>query len=552
MGKESKDLARRLKALMQEQGWSAAELARQSGVSVASLSRILAGSVNPSFSNMQRIAQALEVGLDNLVADTATTVSRSARVAPPASQASMFDLNIAATFSLVETDKTPKEAGQLLASAARGTWVSTWTEDYVAERTRHPELLDTRQVGTKRIEVDLLFPHEMIEENSMTGLLSVTSAAMTGTEARMLDIRIPEVLLRTFRGPTLGARGIRDMANKFGRPLLSATMRPMMGLSPRQYGRAIFEALKGGVDLTCDPTLMHSIPGNGWRERFRFAAEAVHSAANDTSEFKSHVANITAGCVEDMLERAQCAKELDLTFIMVDSAAVGWSALQSVARWCHNNEMALCAMGGRALAGKIMAEQLEAKLLRVVGCDVASMGSPLRGNVSQRRFSMGTVMSMRDERVERAAENGLLFKQPFGGMESCLPAVGGGHNPWHFPRLIDALGDDIIIQCGGSVMGHPWGSAAGATANRVAVEALVQARGEGHTLNVDGRNILQRAMKYSPELKAALEFWQEGSFLFGVIPGDNKGPLEGKVEQTLGHGRRPDLHTVKNEEDDDE
>ena len=41
------------------------------------------------------------------------------------------------------------------------------------------------------------------------------------------------------------------------------------------------------------------------------------------------------------------------------------------------------------------------------------------------------------------------------------------------------LGEDCVLQFGGGTIGHPMGIAAGATANRVALEAMILARNEG-------------------------------------------------------------------------
>jgi ribulose-bisphosphate carboxylase large chain len=56
------------------------------------------------------------------------------------------------------------------------------------------------------------------------------------------------------------------------------------------------------------------------------------------------------------------------------------------------------------------------------------------------------------------------------------------------------------------------GVAAGATANRVAVEAMIQARNEGHDFYSEGPDILARAAKGCPELDAALEVWKDITF----------------------------------------
>ncbi|KAL6536755.1 hypothetical protein OROMI_026336 [Orobanche minor] len=48
------------------------------------------------------------------------------------------------------------------------------------------------------------------------------------------------------------------------------------------------------------------------------------------------------------------------------------------------------------------------------------------------------------------------------------------------------IGDDSILQFGGGTLGHPWGNAPSDVANRVAIEAYVQARNEGRDLAAEG------------------------------------------------------------------
>ena len=44
----------------------------------------------------------------------------------------------------------------------------------------------------------------------------------------------------------------RERLDKFGRPLLGATTKPKLGLSGRNYGRVVYEGLKGGLDFVKD------------------------------------------------------------------------------------------------------------------------------------------------------------------------------------------------------------------------------------------------------------------------------------------------------------
>ncbi|KAG2664271.1 hypothetical protein I3760_16G073600 [Carya illinoinensis] len=64
---------------------------------------------------------------------------------------------------------------------------------------------------------------------------------------------------------------------------------------------------------------------------------------------------------------------------------------------------------------------------------------------------------------------------------------------------------------------HPWGNAPGAVANRVALEACVQARNEGCDLAREGNEIIREASKWSPELAAACEVWKEIKFEFPAM-----------------------------------
>jgi ribulose-bisphosphate carboxylase large chain len=102
-------------------------------------------------------------------------------------------------------------------------------------------------------------------------------------------------------------------------------------------------------------------------------------------------------------------------------------------------------------------------------------------------------------------------------MPGVIPVASGGIHVWHMPALVSIFGDDSVLQFGGGTLGHPWGNAAGAAANRVAVEACVAARNSGRELEKEGKDILTAAAKSSPELKMAMETWKEIKFEFDTV-----------------------------------
>jgi ribulose-bisphosphate carboxylase large chain len=79
-------------------------------------------------------------------------------------------------------------------------------------------------------------------------------------------------------------------------------------------------------------------------------------------------------------------------------------------------------------------------------------------------------------------------------------------------QLLTYLGEDVVLQFGGGTIGHPMGISAGATANRVALEAMVKARNEGRDIWNEGPEILVQAARSCAPLRAALDTWSSVTF----------------------------------------
>jgi ribulose-bisphosphate carboxylase large chain len=93
-----------------------------------------------------------------------------------------------------------------------------------------------------------------------------------------------------------------------------------------------------------------------------------------------------------------------------------------------------------------------------------------------------------------------------------MPVASGGIHAGQMHQLLDLFGDDVVLQFGGGTIGHPQGIQAGATANRVALEAMVLARNEGRDIASEGPDILREAARWCSPLRAALDTWGEISF----------------------------------------
>merc|ERR1712066_1037932 len=107
---------------------------------------------------------------------------------------------------------------------------------------------------------------------------------------------------------------------------------------------------------------------------------------------------------------------------------------------------------------------------------------------------------------------GLFFEMDWASLRKCLPVASGGIHCGQMHQLVHYLGVDVVMQFGGGTIGHPDGIQAGATANRVALEAMVLARNEGRPYVQEGPQILRDAAKTCGPLQTALDLWKDITF----------------------------------------
>jgi ribulose-bisphosphate carboxylase large chain len=440
------------------------------------------------------------------------------------------DTDILAAFRMTPQPGVPPEecAAAVAAESSTGTWTTVWT-DLLTDMDRYKgRCYDFEPVPGEDNQyiAYVAYPLDLFEEGSVTNLLTSLVGNVFGFKAlralRLEDLRIPVAYLKTFQGPPHGIQVERDRLNKYGRPLLGCTIKPKLGLSAKNYGRAVYECLRGGLDFTKDDENINSQPFQRWRDRFLFVADAIHKSQAETGEIKGHYLNVTAATCEEMLKRAEYAKELEMPIIMHDFLTGGFTANTTLSHWCRDNGMLLHIH--RAMHAVIDRQKnhgihfrVLAKCLRMSGGDHIHTGTVVGKLEGDRAGTLGFVDLLRENYIEQDKSRGVYFTQDWASMGGVMAVASGGIHVWHMPALVEIFGDDSVLQFGGGTLGHPWGNAPGATANRVALEACVQARNEGRDLAREGGDIIREAAKWSPELAAACELWKEIKFEFDTV-----------------------------------
>ena len=361
---------------------------------------------------------------------------------------------------------------------------------------------------------------ELFEEGSLANITASIIGNVFGFKAvkalRLEDMRIPYAYLKTFQGPATGVVVERERLNQFGRPLLGATVKPKLGLSGRNYGRVVYEGLKGGLDFLKDDENINSQPFMRWRERFLYVQEGITRASAATGEVKGSYMNITGGTMEDVYERGEYAKELGTVIVMID-LVMGYTAIQSAALWARKNDMILhLHRAGNSTYARQKNHGINfrviCKWMRMAGVDHIHAGTVVGKLEGDPLMVKGFYNTLLDVKTDVNLSQGLFFAQDWASLRKCMPVASGGIHCGQLHQLINYLGDDVVLQFGGGTIGHPDGIQAGATANRVALEAMVMARNEGRDYLAEGPEILQAAAKMCGPLQTALDLWKGISF----------------------------------------
>ncbi|HZP91459.1 MAG TPA: form I ribulose bisphosphate carboxylase large subunit [Burkholderiales bacterium] len=440
------------------------------------------------------------------------------------------DTDVIALFRITPQEGVePEEAAAAVAGeSSTATWTVVWTDRLTAcERYRAKAYRVDPVPGTgpgsgtaQQYFAYIAYDLDLFEPGSIANLTASIIGNVFGFKAikalRLEDMRIPTAYMKTFQGPPTGIVVERERLDKFGRPLLGATTKPKLGLSGKNYGRVVYEALKGGLDFVKDDENINSQAFMHWRDRFLFCMEAVNRASAETGEVKGHYLNVTAATMEDMYERAEFAKDLGSVIVMID-LVIGYTAIQSMAKWARRNDMILHLH--RAGHSTYTRQKLHgvsfrviAKWMRIAGVDHIHAGTVVGKLEGDPNVIRGIYDTLRETRTRANLQHGLFFDQDWAGLARTMPVASGGIHAGQMHQLLTYLGEDTVLQFGGGTIGHPMGIQAGAQANRVALEAMVKARNEGRDVWNEGPDILEQAARSCKPLKAALDTWKDVSF----------------------------------------
>lgn len=279
---------------------------------------------------------------------------------------------------------------------------------------------------------------------------------------RLLDLKLPAEFAGAYQGPQFGVEGTRRLAAVPRLPLIGTIIKPSVGLSPGETAATVKQLAEAGIDFIKDDELQADGPHCPFEDRVRAVMRVLRENASRTGKMVMYAFNLT-GEIDQMRRRHDLVFQEGGTCVMASIHSVGLPGMVELRRHSrlpiHGHRNGWGMYHRHPMLGvNYVAWQ---KFWRLAGVD------HMHVNGLRNKFCED------DASVLASARECLtpMFDPPEKGCE-VMPVFSSGQTALQAPDTLRGLGSmDLIYACGGGLMGHPGGIAAGVDAIRQAWEA---------------------------------------------------------------------------------
>ena len=256
------------------------------------------------------------------------------------------------------------------------------------------------------------------------------------------EIILPDMLLKHFKGPRFGRKGLRNILKVPKRPLLCTALKPM-GLSANDLAKLAYKFAKGGIDIIKDDHGIANQIFSPFKERVRKCSQAVLQANQETGHNSIYMVNIS-GPNEKIVEKAYFAKEVGAGGFLLSPGLLGFDTVRQLA---ENDAISLPIMAHPALLGSFVTNpangishgMLFGQLMRLIGAD-AIIYPNYGGRFSFSQYECESIVEM--------------TQIPMGQISSIFPTPAGGMTIDRIPEMYNVYGNDVIFLIGGDLHRH--------------------------------------------------------------------------------------------------
>ena len=360
----------------------------------------------------------------------------------------------------VTTDLPMEKAAEAIAAEqSTGTWTGISTLDNEVFTSLGARVID---ISGDTIIVEFPIDDFSIEVGTVPQILSVIAGNLFGLGAlkgvRLEDVTFPKAILEQYKGPKFGAEGIRKALGRPEKPLVGTIVKPKIGLNPKKTAEYVYEAGAGGLTNSKDDETLVDQQFGPIEDRTLAVAEALDRLEAEGHKMMHAINVSTRG--DKIVELAEKVQSWGAREIMVDVITCGFGAVQALA---EDPSIKVPIHVHRTMHGAFTKDPLHGiamlpltKLTRMCGGDALHIGTLGVGKMSG--------STKEDANLPACLGADVPYK-------AVMPVCSGGVYPGIVEAIVKKAGNNVQIQAGGGVAGHPGGVRAGAMGMSQAVDA---------------------------------------------------------------------------------
>ena len=316
----------------------------------------------------------------------------------------------------------------------------------------------------RRGEATIAFPLEAVG----TDLGALMTIAIGGVYAirgfsgiRVIDLELPDAFRDAYPGPQFGVAGSRALTGVADRPIIGTIVKPALGLRPHETAEMVRSLVEADVDFIKDDEKLMSPAYSSLADRVSAIMPIILDREQRTGRKTMYAFGISATDPEQMLRDHDIVAAAGGNAALININSVGMGGLSflrkrsRLALHAHRNGWDLLTRHpGLGLDFKVYG-----MLWRLLGID---------------QFQINGIGAKYWEPDDSFVASFKACRTPIFSPSDCpLPVVCSGQWGGQAPATWRRTGQttDLMYLCGGGVVSHPGGPAAGVRAVRQAWEA---------------------------------------------------------------------------------
>jgi 3-oxoisoapionate-4-phosphate decarboxylase len=318
-----------------------------------------------------------------------------------------------------------------------------------------------------RGEADIDFPLDAIG----TDLAALMTIAIAGaysikgfTGIRVTDMKLPAAFGKAHPGPQFGIEGSRRLTGVQGRPIIGTIVKPALGLRPHETAALVREVVEADADFIKDDEKLMSPAYSPLAERVKAIMPIVLDREQKTGKKVMYAFGISHADPDEMMRNHDLVAKAGGNCAVVNINSIGFGGMSflrkraSLVLHAHRNGWDIMTRH----PGLGMDFKVYQQFWRLLGVD---------------QFQINGIRVKYWEPDESFVASFKALSAPLVSPEDRpLPVVGSGQWGGQAPETYARTGrtQDLLYLCGGGIVSHPGGAAAGVRAVRQAWDAAVQ------------------------------------------------------------------------------